>query len=59
MKRSLIRFARVVAAAAIAAGLNAAIGAVGELPINDAATISIITAGLVALDKYFRDVGVY
>jgi len=55
----LVRFLRVVAGAALAAGITAAIGHVGELPISDASTVALLTAGLVALDKFCRDKGVY
>lgn len=59
MKRALIRFGRTIVAAALAAGITAAITSVGSLPINDPTVIAVLTAALVALDKYLRDNGIY
>ncbi len=59
MKRAIVRFVRAVAAAALAAGITAAIQHVGELPVNDEATVALITAGLLGLDKFLRDRGIY
>jgi len=58
MKRALFRFGRVIAAAALAAGIQAAVQTVGDLPL-DPVLLPLITAGLVALDKYLRDSGAY
>ena len=55
----LSRFLRVVGAAALAAGIAAAIVAVKDLPIENTQVIALLTAGLVALDKWLRDKGVY
>jgi hypothetical protein len=59
MKRALIRFGRAIVAAALAAGIAAAIQHVGELPIDDRAIVGLLTAALLALDKYLRDTGIY
>jgi hypothetical protein len=53
------RFLRVVGAAALAAGIAAAITAVKTLPIDNTQVILALTAGLVAVDKWLRDRGVY
>jgi hypothetical protein len=50
---------RVVGAAALAAGISAAVVAVKDLPIDSVYVIGTLTAGLVALDKALRDKGVY
>lgn len=59
MKRALIRFGRIIIAAVLAATIGAAIQNVGELPISDQGTVCLLTAALVALDKFLRDRGVY
>ena len=59
MRRALIRFGRAIVAAALAAGITAAIQHVGDLPINDEATLAILAAALLALDKFARDAGWY
>lgn len=56
---SVARFLRVVVGAGLAAAMTAGITNVGELPISDTGTTALLTAGLVALDKYLRDKGVY
>ena len=55
----IARFLRVVGAAALAAGVAAAITAVKDLPIDNVQVIALLTAGLVAVDKWLRDRGVY
>jgi hypothetical protein len=55
----LARFLRVVGSAALAAGFAAAIVAVKSLPIDNAQVILVLTAGLVAADKWCRDRGIY
>jgi len=53
------RFLRVVASAALAAGIAAGIVAVKDLPIDNIQVVGLLTAGLVSLDKYLRDKGCY
>jgi hypothetical protein len=55
----LARFLRVVGAAALAAGIAAAIVAVKDLPVDNVQVLALLTAGLMALDKYCRDHGIY
>jgi hypothetical protein len=59
MYRALLRFGRIIVGAALASLLTAAIANVGTLPIPDPAVLAVLTAALVALDKYLRDSGVY
>jgi hypothetical protein len=59
MKTALLRFARVIVGAGLAALMTAAIANVGTLPLPDPVILSLLTAGLVALDKFLRDKGVY
>jgi len=59
MKTALLRFARVIVGAGLAALMTAAIANVGTLPLPDPVILSFLTAGLVALDKFLRDKGVY
>ena len=59
MRRALIRFGRAVVAAALAGAVTAAIRTVGDLPINDPASMALLTAILLAADKYLRDAGIY
>ena len=58
MKRALIRFARVVGAAALAAGIQTAINQVGSFPVSPF-LLPTLTAALLALDKLCRDNGIY
>jgi len=59
MKRAILRFARVVVAAALAAAVSTGIEHIGELPISDRDVIVVITAALTAFDKFARDRGWY
>ena len=59
MKTVLLRFGRVIVGAALASLLAAAIANVGTLPIPDPAVLAVLTAALVALDKFLRNEGVY
>jgi len=59
MYRALLRFGRVIVSAGLASLIAAAIANVGTLPIPDPAVLAVLTAALVALDKFLRDEGVY
>jgi len=59
MNKALLRFVRVIVGAGLAALMTAAIANVGTLPLPDPVILSVLTAVLVAADKFLRDRSVY
>lgn len=58
LRRAIYRFIRGAAAAALGAGIAWGAANVADLPFDPGVT-ALLTAVLLALDKYLRDAGVY